>query len=90
MSKKQSQNGYWYEVPDEASDLIDIDDVGETAAIKLSNEGYSDLSDFTGMNPKDLASETGIKQFTAIRIISQADEKRFDPDVYKTNRGDQE
>ena len=87
MTKIESNDGYYYDVPEEAEDLINIEDVGSEVAMKLYESGYRELSDFEGLNPKTLAEETGIKQFHAIRIVSQADKKQFDPEVYK--RGDQ-
>jgi len=89
MTKIESEDGYYYDVPEDAESLINISDVGESAAIKLYEEGYRELSDFVGKNPKKLATETGITKFTAIRIVSQADKKQFDPEVYKNNRSDQ-
>lgn len=82
----ESEDGYYYKVPDDAGDLINIDDVGTEAALKLYEEGYRQLADFEGMNPKTLVEETGIKTFTAIRIVSQADKTQFDPKIYKHDK----
>lgn len=86
----ESEDGYYYDIPEEAEDLINIEDVGAEVAMQLFESGYRTLSDFAGKNPKKLSEETGVKTFTAIRIVSQAEEERFDPRVYKNSSGDNE